>query len=125
VILDTGALDALLQDDRSLIRLLKPHPRLDLPAIVLGEYRFGLAESSQRERLEAALDGLESVNHVLAVDERTARQYAAIRHELKLAGTPIPAHDLWIAALARQHDRTLVTRDAHFALVKGLRRLGW
>jgi tRNA(fMet)-specific endonuclease VapC len=33
---------------------------------------------------------------------------------------PIPENDLWIAALARQHALTLVTRDAHFTGVRGL-----
>jgi tRNA(fMet)-specific endonuclease VapC len=37
------------------------------------------------------------------VDETTAERYAEIREELRRKGRPIPANDLWIAALARQH----------------------
>jgi predicted nucleic acid-binding protein len=58
-------------------------------------------------------------------DERTALQYAAIRLELKRAGTPIPVNDLWIAALCRQHGCDIVSRDRHFDSVPGLRRVSW
>jgi predicted nucleic acid-binding protein len=34
--------------------------------------------------------------------------------QLRRQGTPIPAHDLWIAALAAQHGALLCTQDAHF-----------
>ena len=38
---------------------------------------------------------------------------------------PIPANDLWIAALARQHSLPLLSRDRRFDFVAGLKRLGW
>lgn len=125
MILDTTALDGLLANDRPLVRILKGRTPLHLPAIVLGEYRFGLKSSTQSERLETSLDGLEHACVMLSVDSVTARHYAAIRFELKQAGTPIPANDLWIAALVRQHGYPLVTRDAHFANVSGIKRIGW
>jgi predicted nucleic acid-binding protein len=55
----------------------------------------------------------------------TTRHYAAIRLELKLTGKPIPANDLWIAALSRRHAMPVVTRDAHFDSVAGLSRRTW
>ena len=42
--------------------------------------------------------------------------------QLKRAGTPIPDNDLWIAALAMEHDLALVTRDRHFDKVPQLRQ---
>ena len=62
---------------------------------------------------------------VLAIDSTTASHYAQVRQELKLAGTPIPANDLWIAALARQHRGAVLSRDRHFDVVKGLQRVAW
>ena len=44
----------------------------------------------------------------------TAEQYARLFVQLKRAGTPIPDNDLWIAALALEHDLMLITRDRHF-----------
>ncbi len=43
--------------------------------------------------------------------------------ELRQAGTPIPTNDLWIAALAVQHDLTLLTRDKHFNRVPLIPRI--
>jgi len=48
-----------------------------------------------------------------------------LRIELKRAGTPLPANDLWIAALAREHGLPIVSRDAHFDRVRGIQRLAW
>ena len=62
---------------------------------------------------------------VLDVNSETARHYADVREELRRAKTPIPENDLWIAALARQHDLPVITRDAHFDNVPGIRRIGW
>jgi tRNA(fMet)-specific endonuclease VapC len=50
---------------------------------------------------------------------------AIVRTELKKAGTPIPANDVWIAALCRQHNLSLVSRDRYFNLVDGVKRLDW
>jgi len=51
---------------------------------------------------------------------------ATIRTELKRTGTPIPSNDVWIAALCRQHSFSLLSRDRHFDLVRGIEadRLG-
>lgn len=62
---------------------------------------------------------------ILNIDITTSRHIAAIRLELKLAGKPIPVNDLWIAALARQHALAVLSRDAHFDSVAGLRRQSW
>jgi predicted nucleic acid-binding protein len=42
--------------------------------------------------------------------------------QLKRAGTPVPDNDLWIAALALQHDLLLITRDKHFESIPQLLR---
>jgi predicted nucleic acid-binding protein len=62
---------------------------------------------------------------VLDIGIETARHYAAIRLELKGAGNPIPANDVWIAALSRQHAIPVMSRDTHFDFVGGLRRRTW
>lgn len=64
-------------------------------------------------------------SEMLDVDRATASHYAEVRHQLKKDGRPIPENDVWIAALARQHQLPIVSRDAHFDSVRGIRRLGW
>jgi len=39
---------------------------------------------------------------------------------LRKKGRPIPENDVWIAAVARQHGLTLLTRDVHFREIEGL-----
>lgn len=125
MILDTNAVSALLAGDAALPEVLGPALRHHLPVIVIGEYRYGLLRSRHRRRLEPLLEDLIRESIILAVDEDTATAYAAIRDELRRAGRPIPENDLWIAALARQHGESVVSRDDHFDDVSGLRRLPW
>ena len=125
MILDTNALSAFFDDDRDLLALLANTPEVHLPVIVLGEYRFGLRGSRQRRTLLPKLDALEADSSVLDVDASTARNYAEVREELRQVGTPIPENDIWIAALARQHALEIVSRDAHFDCVRGVRRRTW
>jgi tRNA(fMet)-specific endonuclease VapC len=125
VILDTNALSAFLAEDQALSAVLENVAELHLPVIVLGEYRFGLANSRLRRVLLPLLDALEADCRVLDMDASTARKYAEIRDELRRAGTPIPENDLWIAALARQHELEVASGDAHFDHVKGVQRKTW
>jgi tRNA(fMet)-specific endonuclease VapC len=125
LILDTNALSALAEGAESAGREFSRSGDVAIPVIVLGEYRYGLAGSRKRREYERWLEDLVSVCRVLDVDEGTALAYADIRVQLKEAGTPIPTNDLWIAALCRQHQLPLLSRDQHFDRVQGLRRLDW
>lgn len=125
VILDTNAVSALFTGDPALGEILKTDQRHHLPVVVIGEYRYGLLRSRYRRRLERLLDSLIRESIVLHVDETTAETYPRVREDLRRAGRPIPENDVWISALARQHDLPVVSRDEHFAHVPGLRRLAW
>ena len=125
MILDTNALSAFVDEDDALLDVIRDAAELALPVIVLGEFRFGIATSRRRLEYENWLARDLRLFHVLAVEEHTAAHYAAIRSELKTRGTPIPANDAWIAALARQKRLPIVSRDVHFDSVRGLMRLSW
>jgi len=98
---------------------------LALPVIVLGEYRYGLSGSRLQSTLEPKLAELERFVRVLDITRATAKVYALVRTELKRKGKPIPANDAWIAALAREHDLPILSRDTHFDSVDGIKRVGW
>jgi predicted nucleic acid-binding protein len=126
MILDTNAISAFADGNESVLRHLQSPPMaIHLPVVVLGEYRYGVRLSRHRATREKWLDALEASCSVLDVTAETSRVYAEIRHELRLAGQPIPENDLWIAALARQHRLPVLSNDAHFDQVSGLQRLGW
>ena len=46
---------------------------------------------------------------ILAADAQTAECYAQIRHTLETQGRRIPMNDLWIAAIARQHQLPILS----------------
>ena len=125
MILDTNALSAVADDEPAAVRLFSQAASIELPAIVLGEYRFGIAQPRRRKEYENWLEELIAAIRVLSVDQETAGHYAQIRSELKKAGNPIPSNDLWIAALARQHRLPLMSQDTHFDAVQGLKRIRW
>jgi len=125
LILDTNALSAFVDGSPAAVAGVARSSILAIPVIVIGEYRFGIAQSRSKTILEKILAGLMDASLVLPIDTETAERYAEIRLALRVAGKPIPANDLWIAALARQHAMPVMSRDGHFDRVPGLERRGW
>ena len=125
MILDTNALSAVAEGEASAVAHLGKAERVVVPVVVLGEYRFGIAQSRHRATYESWLQEWIAVVIVLNIDEETTHSYSAIGVELKKKGKPIPANDLWIAALCRQHSLPLLSRDRHFDVIPGLRRVAW
>jgi tRNA(fMet)-specific endonuclease VapC len=125
VILDTNALSAFVDGDAGVGAILRTQPRAAIPVIVLGEFRYGIAESRHRKAYESWLDSQLRHFDVLAITDQTAIAYAALRVALRRSGRPIPANDAWIASLALQHRLPILSRDAHFDVVAGVQRTGW
>ena len=125
LILDTNALSAFADGDAALRKAIGSEPDLAVPAVVFGEYLFGVQHSRFRSRYESWLSSYLPLFVILQIGLRTAESYAEIRGELKAAGQPIPTNDVWIAALTREHRSSLLSRDTHFDAVRGLRRIGW
>ena len=126
MILDTNAISSLAQKDQTLIQHIDDAVRLAITFVSLGEYAYGIRESNVRSELELWLrKHLLTRAEILFPDLSTIEHYAEIRIELRNAGTPIPANDIWIAALVRQHDLPILSLDRHFDKVKGLLRVKW
>jgi predicted nucleic acid-binding protein len=125
LILDTNALSAFVDGDASVGDVLRRQERAAIPVVVLGEFRYGIAQSKRRSSYEAWLASHLAHFEVLAVTEETTVAYAALRVDLKRSGRPIPANDAWIAAMALQHRLPVLSRDAHFDAVPGLVRVSW
>jgi len=125
MILDTNALSGWLDDDPKVRALLREAVVIALSPIVLGEYRFGILASRFRAEYEQQLRKIEHDLPPLLLDGATAVHYAELRRLLRRSGRPIPWHDLWIAAQARQHRMPVLSRDTHFDVVPGIIRIGW
>jgi len=125
LILDTNAISALADGDAALGVLLESAGDLAVPVIAIGEYQYGIGQSRHRAKYEAWLSELLGQVLVLEIGRETASRYAVLRSKLRQKGQPIPANDLWIAALAEQYAMPVVSQDRHFDAVPGLRRVGW
>ena len=125
MIVDTNALAAFADGSSHAIAALQAAGEVSVPVTVLGEFRYGITHSRRRREYEAWLEQYLSAFRVLEVTAETAVEYALLRSELRHLGKPIPANDIWIAALCRQHNLPLLSRDAHFDNVKRLRRQAW
>lgn len=125
LIVDTNALSAAADEGSAVFEIFDHAEQVALPVVVLGEYRYGIAQSRHRATYNRWLDGLIEDCKVLDIDEGTTHHYAAINVELRRVGKPIPTNDMWIAALSRQHALPILSRDKHFDLIAGIRRLNW
>lgn len=90
---------------------------VSVPFVVLGELRAGFSLGTRGPDNERALRRLLDKPGIecLLASEATTRHYAQLYRQLREQGTPIPTNDLWIAALAVEHDLVLCSRDRHFA----------
>ena len=125
MILDTNALSAWAEGIPAVEAPLRSADRLVVPSIVLGEYYFGIRQSSHRRRYEDWLRRYLPLTAIATINHATASVYADIRLELKRAGNPIPSNDAWIAAVARQHVLPVLSNDAHFDAVEQLQRIAF
>jgi predicted nucleic acid-binding protein len=121
IILDTNVISELLRREPSpaVERRLKRFPSDDrfTTAVSETEIRFGLAilpAGRKRQALQARVDGiLREVfsGRILPFDSPAAEVYAQIAGQRRAAGRPISLFDAQIAAIARSHAATLITRN--------------
>jgi tRNA(fMet)-specific endonuclease VapC len=122
VALDTNRLTDLFQGDTELADRLGSCDEVWIPLVVLAEIKAGFYGGGQQHRNEILLRKFlaKPTVGVLLPGRETAEQYARLFVQLKRAGSPVPDNDLWIAALALEHDLTLITRDRHFQRIPQL-----
>jgi tRNA(fMet)-specific endonuclease VapC len=120
--LDTNAYRALDDGNTTVAGFVKTTAQLGLPVTVLGELYYGIFLGSRHQDNLLRLKRFLSVPRLelLQVDEVTARIFGEIAAELRTKGRPIQQDDVWIAALCKQYDYTLVTADKDFSAITGL-----
>lgn len=123
MILDTNALSAWADGNPACRPAFAGATRLVVPTIVLGEYHYGIRQSRHRDRYEEWLTKNLPYTEIQPVSDLTACHYADLRIRLKTEGTPIPANDLWIAAITTELKLPLLSNDHHFDRIPGLIRV--
>ena len=97
-----------------------------ISSITVFELLFGVENSQSPQRNREALDMFLKPMNIIDFTADDAKHAARIRAELKKQGTPIGAYDLQIAAIALNHNFTLVTNNtAEFVRVTGLVLENW
>lgn len=122
--LDTNVVIAVFAGERRVQRKLK-RSAIVISSVVIGELLFGALNSGRPAENVARIEEFALANSVLPCDTKTARHYAQIKKRLRGKGKPVPENDIWIAALALQHDLTLVSRDRHFGEIDNLKLESW
>lgn len=124
VVLDTNAYSQLFRGDRAVLEVLGEAERVYVPVTVLGEllagFRIGAREGQNRRELKEFL--AKPTVRVLHTTEEVADVYSNLVCDLRTVGKRIPTNDLWIAAHTMAAGAVLVSYDAHFERVPGLRR---
>lgn len=115
-LLDTNRYIDFCKGEEKAVQILQVAQEIFLPFIVLAELRAGFLVGSRSEENEKTLIRfLNSARvEVLYADDQTTHHYARLFFQLRKQGTPIPTNDIWIAALASQHNLILFDRDQHF-----------
>ena len=124
-LLDTNIIIALFADEEAVKNNLAQANEVFIPSNAIGELCYGARKSGRVQANLTRVDELIANITVLECDAETARQYGDIKNQLMLKGRPLPENDIWIAAIALQHNLVLVTRDAHFQQIENLQSVNW
>jgi tRNA(fMet)-specific endonuclease VapC len=125
LLIDSNRLIDFCAGAEEVIRVLESAALLYIPFVVLAEIRAGALVTKRGQNQVRVLQTLlnQPGVHSLHSSDSTTHHYSSIYTQLKKAGTPIPTNDIWIAALAIEHDLILYSRDAHFDQIPSLAQL--
>ena len=123
IAIDTNAYRAFKRGDAAILSVLQHAPIIIVSVTVLGELLAGFAAGSRESSNRSELTQFLGSGRVQTTPGTTATAdlYALIYAALRRKGQPIPTNDLWIAASCLEHGAALLTLDAHFQAIDGLR----
>ena len=127
-LLDTNTVSYIIKGNRPRVRerLLKvAMAEVGISVITEAELLFGVARRAEATQLKVVVEEFLLRVEVLPWNSDAAQQYANIRAVLESIGEPMGNLDLMIAAHALALGIVLVTNDAVFRRVKGLKIEDW
>ena len=90
MIVDTNALSAWAEGDRTIEPVLQSATEVVVPVVVLGEFDYGIRQSRSYQRYADWLDASLDAGEIALIDHGVAHAYGAVRLELKQAAYPDP-----------------------------------
>ena len=124
--LDTNRYCDFMRGNLDAVALVRQADEILLPFVVAAELRAGFLGGTKGRANEGMLVRFVNSPRVTVVyaDNETTQHVARLVQQLRLQGTPLPTHDVWIASLAIQHNAVLYSRDKHFDVLPQLARAG-
>jgi len=99
---------------------------IKISSVVKGELLLGAFKSRTREKTTEKVEKFLKPFEIVDFTDKMSYEYAKIRKDLELAGTPIGANDLLIAATAVHEKATLITHNTdEFSRVPDLKIEDW
>jgi len=127
-LLDTNTVSYIIKGNRPRVRerlLRVAMAQVGISVITEAELLFGLARRPDATNLKTVVEEFLLRVEVLSWDSEAAQQYSKIRATLEGAGEPMGNLDLMIAAQALALGLVLVSSDAVFRRVRGLKIEDW
>lgn len=122
LVVDTNIFTAYQRGEEWADELLSGVSNILVPTIVLGELYYGFFNGNIPQKNLAFLDEFMSSPRVsvLNITDATPRIFGEIAAELNKKGRPIQSDDIWIAALCKENNLPLATKDQGFQYILGL-----
>jgi len=127
-LLDTNTVSYIIKGNRPRVRerlLRVPMADVGISVITEAELLFGLVRRPEATKLKTVVAEFLLRVEVLPWDSEAARQYATVRAMLEGGGEQMGNLDLMIAAQGLASGLVLVSSDAVFRRVKGLKIEDW
>ena len=139
-LLDTNHCSAIILGETNVIRRISEvrESNIFTCVIVQGELRYMMERSQQKEtNIARLIEFLEDIS-IYRIDEYTADLYGQLKTDLfnqfapkekskrrktKITDLGFGENDLWIAAIALQHNLTIVSADSDFQRIKEVKTL--
>jgi len=120
ILLDTNIIINILKNNNLTIQKVATYHKIYFPVIAIAELIYGAYNAQNTEKKLAEVEKIKTKGITLYLDDATTYEYGKIKSKLKQNGTPIPENDIWIAAIAQQHQLPIFTNDKHFKQVENL-----
>lgn len=122
MLIDTNVYIALCKGNSVACEVLKSMDNIQVPLNVIAELRYGFINGSRSEQNEIILQKFLAEPRISIVKPslKTSEYYAELQKMCRDSGRVLSHNDIWIASLARELDKKLVTFDQDFEVFKDI-----
>jgi tRNA(fMet)-specific endonuclease VapC len=123
ILLDTNAYSGFMSGDQLVFDYLVEAEIIYLSTVMIGELFAGFHGGSKFTQNKNELKTFLSKEGVTIIDVsiETAEIFGEVKSQLRRKGKMIPLNDIWIASQAIETGAKLISYDAHFKNISGLR----